>query len=210
MELNNIKCVIFDFDCTLYSNGDESREDEYFAKFFNENNIKYSSMEDVYKKYPSFHKMQATLAYARDMNFDDNLFFDYVDKNIFDVTSPNIQVINQELVYELAKYYDLYVLSDSNESYLDYYYKLFNIDKSVFKRSISNEYRREDMSKAPYMREILAFGKYKADEILMVGDSYEFDIIPANRVGIKSQMVNHVSDTEKLILDLIKLAKESN
>ena len=210
MELDKIKCVIFDFDCTLYSNGDWSKEDEYFAKFLEENNIYDISMEELYKKYPYFHKMQASLAYAREKGLDDSLFFDYVDKNIYDITESELEIINPQLLYNLANFYDLYLLSDSNESYLDYYFKLFNIDKSVFKECISNEYKREDMSKAPYMLKILSYGKYNSDEILMVGDSFEFDIIPARKVGIKSYLVGHVSETENLIKNLIDIAKKQN
>ena len=34
MNLKKIKCVIVDFDATLYSNGDWSREPEFFGKYF--------------------------------------------------------------------------------------------------------------------------------------------------------------------------------
>ena len=74
-----------------------------------------------------------------------------------------------------------------------------------FFRLISNDFSSYDLSKVPFMAEIVRNGGYMPQEVIMIGDSYNHDIVPAKKLGIQSVHVKDVSDTEFVIRNLLSV-----
>ena len=63
------------------------------------------------------------------------------------------------------------------------------------------------MTKTPYMKKIIDETGFAPNEILMVGDSYQNDIIPAKQLGMQTYLVNTVDETEYIFNKLASLKK---
>ena len=207
MNAKNIKCVIFDFDSTLYVNGNWADEDGYWQGYLDYAGITDITVDEICKKYSSPHKMRSLCKYTRELGIDDSIFFKYCDDFLYDMTNDNLRVIDNNLLEELKKYYQIFLLSDSTPGYLDYYMKEFGINKAVFTECISNNYDANDMSKYPLMIKVLNQMSCKPNEIIMVGDSAMFDIEPAKKAGFETFKVDSLEDTEKIIKILIESGK---
>lgn len=211
MNLKKIKCVILDFDNTMYSDGDWSHEDECFGGFLVEQNLLpelgdwRERLNFLYKKYPQYHLLQFMFAFLHDSGIDDSAFRKYNNENICEIRGENTIFINPQIIDELAKNYKVYIISDSSVPYLEFYLKHAKISKKNFQAILSNEYNDEGYTKIPMMKKVLQETGLKPGEIIMVGDSEKADITPAKLVGFQTYLVDHVSDTEKILQDLINL-----
>ena len=208
MDAKNLKCVIFDFDSTLYVNGNWDNEDDYWQGYLDYAKIKGVTVSEICEKYSSPHKMKSLCRYTREIGFDDAVFFEYSDKFLYDMTNENLRVVDNNLLEELKKYYKIFLISDSTPGYLRHYMKEFKININVFTECISNKYDANDMSKYPSMISVLNKTGLKPNEILMVGDSLLFDIEPAKKAGFETKKVDCLEDTESIIKDLIEIAKQ--
>ena len=125
MDAKNLKCVIFDFDSTLYVNGNWDNEDDYWQGYLDYAKIKGVTVSEICEKYSSSHKMKSLCRYTRDIGFDDAVFFEYSDKFLYDMTNENLRAVDNNLLEELKKYYKIFLISDSTPGYLRHYMKEF-------------------------------------------------------------------------------------
>lgn len=215
MNLKKIKCVVLDFDGTMYSDGDWSNEPILFGDYLVNKNLlpeyptRDEKLEYLKKRYPNYHIIQQMFAFFHDSGIDDSDFRRFNDENICEIRSEDIVFIKPELISGLAKSYMLYMISDSAIPYLEFYLEHAGIDKRNFKEILSNEYNDEGFTKIPMMKKVLSETGLKPEEIIMVGDSIKSDIVPAKLVGFQTCHVEHVSDTEKILRKLIR-AKNSS
>lgn len=211
MNLKKIKCVILDFDDTLYSNGDWSTEGEVFGGYLVKENLltEYPTIDEKlnYLKsiYPEYHTVQCIFAYLHDNGIDDSSFRKYNEENICEIRGKDIVFIEPKYISNLAKGFKVYLLSDSFRNYLDFYLNYAKIDKTKFQDIVSNQYNDEKLSKIPMMKKILEDTGLKANEIVMVGDSEKADIIPAKLLGFQTYHVKDVFDTQDFLQKLIDL-----
>ena len=209
MDLTKIKCVITDFDKTLYSEADLSRMDDHYMQFLFENNLLNKTEDAAFvlrNKYPGFHLLQCVFKLSRENGISDKVLRDWLNNHVYDIYSENMRIVNAEILNKLCKKLPVYVLSDSVEGHLYHYYNEFGYNKSWFAGNISNEYKTKSMSKTPYMKKIVKKHNLSNDEVLMVGDSLKSDIEAARKAGIQSFHVLSVDDTEKLFKELIALS----
>ena len=211
MELKKVKCVILDFDGTLYSNGDWSNEPKLFGEYLMNKNYlsEYGSADERMAKlgemYPNYHIIQQMFAYLHDNGIDDGDFRKFNNENICEIRSKDIVFLKPEIIDNLAKNYQLYMISDSAIPYLEFYLDHAEIDKSKFKKIMTNEYRDAGYTKIPMMKKVLAETGFKPDELIMIGDSEKSDIVPAKLLGLQTCHVKHVSETEKILNKLIRI-----
>ena len=211
MKLNKIKCVVLDFDGTLYSNGDWSNEPKLFGKYLVAKNYLPEcktgddKMTKLAELYPNYHIIQQVFAFLHDNGIDDSDFRKFNDENICEIRSKDIVFIKPEIISRLSKGYKVYMISDSAIPYLEFYLDAANIDKTKFEKILSNEYRDAGYTKIPMMKKILAETGYKPDELIMIGDSERSDIVPAKLLGLQTCHVKHVSETEKILNRLIRI-----
>lgn len=211
MNLKKIKCVILDFDSTLYSNGDWSAESTLFGGFLVQENLlpEYPTIEEKlnYLKslYPEYHIIQFIFAYLHDNGIDDSSFRKYNEENICEIRGKDTVFIEPKYISNLAKGFKVYLLSDSARKYLEFYLDYAHIDKTKFQEILSNQYDDEKYSKIPMMKKVLEQTGLKANEIVMVGDNKKTDIIPAKLLGFQTYHVKDVWDTQDFLQKLIDL-----
>lgn len=211
MNLKKIKCVAIDFDNTMYSYGNWQDEDVLYARFLEQQNYLpelktgKEKLDYIEKLYPNYHLIQRMYAYMHDNNIDDKDFRKFNDENISDIVKEDTVFINPEIIDKLAKNYKIYVISDSQVTYLEHYLKYAKIRLDNFEAIYSNEYNDEGYTKIPMMRKILKETGLKPNEVVMVGDSEKSDIVPAKLVGFQTYHVKDVYDTEEFLQKLIDL-----
>lgn len=201
-----IKCVILDFDGTMYSDGDWTDSDpECFA--FVKNNGLFDGTFDEFNRLsvfnPDWHFMQKVYHYCKLKNFPIDNFNKFLDDDIYDFMTEKTRWVNADVIAKLSKCCKVYILSDSSNKYICHYLDLFGIDKSCFSGIVSNDFLSDDMSKAPFMQKISDSLHLENDEVLMIGDSYCHDIVPAKNLGMNACWVQDVSQTEQVLKDLI-------
>ena len=209
MNLKKIKCVIVDFDETLYSYGDSSTEEyEYYLV---EKNLlpeildKYEKGKYLKKIYPNYHSIKAIFAYLHDNNMDDSEFRDFYNRVVWDVRTEKTVFIDPNVIKELSKYYPVYIVSDSSKKYLEFYLGEAKINKSWFAGIYSNTYDDETYSKIPVMKRVMNETGLKPNEIIMIGDSENSDIKPAKLLGFQTKHIKNVFETTEILQELTNL-----
>lgn len=206
--LQNIKCIIVDFDCTLYNDADLSQMNQFYAEFLFEHNLIEKSddvLSTLKTQYPNFHMVQCIFYLARQNGIDDEYIKQWLDNNIYNIMSENIKIVDKDLIEKLCKKYPIYILSDSGQEYLKHYIKEFEYNYNWFAGVISNDYKSEDMGKSDLIKQIQKSHKLNNDEIIMIGDSQISDIMAADKAGILSCLVKSVDDTENIFSQLLKI-----
>ena len=209
MNLKKVKCVIVDFDETLYSHGDSSVEE--YEDYLVEKNLlpeipdKYEKGKYLKQIYPNYHSIKAIFAYLHDNNLDDSEFRAFYNRVVWDVRTKDTVFINPEIIKELSKYYPVYIVSDSAKVYLEFYLGEAKIDKSWFSGIYSNTYDDETYSKIPVMKRVMTETGLKSSEIIMIGDSENSDIKPAKLLGFQTKHIKDVSETTEILQELVNL-----
>ena len=211
MNLKKIKCVIVDFDATLYTDGDWSREPEFFGKYLEDRNILpeisgwEAKLDYLQKQYPLFHIIKFIFAYLHDNNIDDSDFRKFNNEHICEIRGKDIVFIKPKIIAEIAKHYPLYIVSDSSVPYIEKYLKFAKIDKKHFSGIYDNEYNDETYSKISIMKKVLNEAGVSPNEVVMIGDSKMSDIQPGKLLGFQTKLVKTVYDTEEILQDLVNL-----
>ena len=209
MNLKKIKCVIVDFDETLYSYGDSSTEE--YEDYLVEKNLlpeildKYEKGKYLKKIYPNYHSIKAIFAYLHDNNMDDSEFRDFYNRVVWDVRTEKTVFIDPNVIKELSKYYPVYIVSDSSKKYLEFYLGEAKINKSWFAGIYSNTYDDETYSKIPVMKRVMNETGLKPNEIIMIGDSENSDIKPAKLLGFQTKHIKNVFETTEILQELTNL-----
>ena len=211
MNLKKIKCVIVDFDATLYSNGDWSREPEFFGKYLVDRNILpeipgwEEKLDFLLEKYPTFHIIKSIFAYLHDNGIDDLDFRKFNNEHICEIRGKDTVFIKPKIIAEIAKHYPIYIVSDSSVPYIEKYLKFAKIDKKLFSGIYENEYNDETYSKISIMKRVLNESGVKPNEVVMIGDSEMSDIQPGKLLGFQTKLVKSVYDTEEILQNLVNL-----
>lgn len=211
LNLQNIKAIIFDFDDTLYSNGDWSRYYDECLKYFEDYGYTddgWKFYEMLKKKYPDIPNLGYKVCrYFKEIGGDVNFLYDRLNEHIYDITNPNLKFMDYSLLEKLSKKYSIYLISNSPENYIKHYAKLFGVDLNCFKMVLFNKHEGEDYSKGFYMEKCMKDAKTLPSETLMVGDDPYTDMLPAKNLKLNTFLVDDVSETEKLIKLLLKLKR---
>lgn len=186
-ELKNIKSIIFDFDGTLhntikvyypaFSEGVKILKDNGYAKDFEltEYNVKRFLGER-----PNF--AYELLAPGADHDFKKKvmtLVGQKMDENIKNRVG-NLYDGTEEVLEKLSKSYDLYILSNCRESYLDQALDIYGI-KKYFKKY----YAAETFDFIPKDKIIKQERKNIREEIIFVGDRHH-DMEAARKNNLRS------------------------
>ena len=118
MKLNKIKCVVLDFDNTMYSYGEWANEDILTERFLHEQNLLpgiENKVEYLSKLYPQYHIIQFVFAYLHDNNIDDSAFRKFNNENISEIRKPETVFIKPEIIKEISKKYKLFINEEEFE-----------------------------------------------------------------------------------------------
>lgn len=202
----NLKVIIFDFDDTVYNGADWSSWGEYVEEFlkgvFNNN---LNKVEEFVKNYNITNKTNGqTIAKATIETMGSaKAFVKFLDKKLYPIYSDSLRWIENQYFETLSKKYSLYIVSNSSTVHTKHYLKYFKINKSYFKKIYRNSFLKEDITKAVVYKEIIKREKVNAEEILIIGDNYNNDIVPALGLGINGIHSTTLEQTKQVLEDLI-------
>lgn len=205
---NKIKVVVFDFDGTLYSGKIIGDVRDYFyngivsilstilsAKELKniDNAIKQNSESD-------------RLAIRFLKHFGKNQFdwFNYKDSHDFSYFDfSKCVTINDDVLKEFAKNHKLYVVSNSTKKSIYTKCKLMNINPNYFEDILVNKFEGDNDSKEILYKEILEKEKISPNKMLVIGDDYEVDILPALEIGAYAVLIKNSQFKYKKIMTQI-------
>lgn len=204
--VENIKVVIFDFDDTLYRGGTWTRWGDYVINFYN------IAVKDP-EKCQAFRERYgldgwsngATIAKAMIDEFGSaRKFSKYGSKFIFQHIVENMIHVSDEEISKISKEYKLYIVSNNTKKYIKHYLGEFEISRKHFKGIYENKFLPKDPTKSHIYHEIMKKTKTKPQEILVVGDNYDNDVLPALNLGMNGAHVTTLDETREVIGFLTK------
>ena len=184
-----IKVVIFDFDDTLYSDTNPLpwknfciKTVEYFLK-----KLKVEDSENILNivknsgfSYRQLIKFIVSLG-AKEKDVKDYMKSHNIEGNAFE----NCKKVSNTTLRDFQQYFVMYIVSSSLETSVQDNMELLKIDSSFFKDIISN---KEDSKKKEYENIIKREG-ILPNELLVIGNSYSSDILPALEIGANGKVV---------------------
>lgn len=186
-----IKVVIFDFDDTLYSDTNPLpwknfciKTVEYFLK-----KLKVEDSENILNivKNSGFSDRQlikfiVSLG-AKEKDVKDYMKSHNIEGNAFE----NCKKVSNTTLRDFQQYFVMYIVSNSLETSVQDNMELLKIDSSFFKDIISN---KENSKKKEYENIIKREG-ILPNELLVIGNSYSSDILPALEIGANGKVVTN-------------------
>lgn len=190
--MKKTKVVVFDFDNTLYMGIDWTKEwadfcknglrfvfrdwdDSLFEKMIQKENLINYTSDGIIKVIKKYQK-----------NVEDWITYRTVNDCKLDLS--NIITISESELQKFAKNYTLYIVSNSTQKDIHDMAFKFDIDLSVFKEIIINDYK-SGAGKKTFYEEIIKKEKIKPSELFVIGDSEKNDIIPALELGARGKVV---------------------
>lgn len=184
-----IKVVIFDFDDTLYSDTNPLpwknfciKTVEYFLK-----KLKVEDSENILNivKNSGFSDRQlikfiVSLG-AKEKDVKDYMKSHNIEGNAFE----NCKKVSNTTLRDFQQYFVMYIVSNSLETSVRANMAFLRIEPSFFKDIISN---KEDSKKKEYENIIKREG-ILPNELLVIGNSYSSDILPALEIGANGKVV---------------------
>ena len=190
--MQKTKVVVFDFDNTLYMGIDWTKEWEDFCKnglryvFRDWNDSKFEKMildENLYN-YTSDGIVKVIKKYQK--NVED--WISYRTVNDCDLDLSNIITISEDELKKFAEKYTLYIVSNSTQKDIREMAFKFDIDLSLFKDVIINDYK-SGAGKKTFYEEIIKRENIKPQELFVIGDNEQNDIVPALEIGARGKVV---------------------
>ena len=207
-----IKLIIFDFDNTLVNTRDAT----------------IKALKYIYKKTKpkiSFKKfLEICDNFERNYNFKRKEWFYYFTKNwkkakelekiYWKVVMKNTKVFEgvRETLKKLKRKYKivLLTLTDGKKGIKMKRIKRLKLDKYFDKIYIGMENVEEYKPKISAFKRVLKDFKVKSKEVVMVGDSYERDILPAKKLKIFTISFRKRNNADKIIRNFNSLIKIIN
>ena len=185
-----IKVVIFDFDDTLYSDTNPLpwknfciKTVEYFLK-----KLKVEDSENIL----NIVKTKKNFSDRRLIKFIESFGANEVDvKNYIAThevegdTFTGCKIVSNTKLEKFKRNFTLYIVSKSLETSVRASMAFLKIEPSFFKDIISN---KEDSKKGEYENIIKREG-ILPNELLVIGNSYSSDILPALEIGANGKVV---------------------
>lgn len=196
-----IKCIIFDFDGTLY-NGETFESWNKYVKNAIATIFTDSKERDAFiLKYPEVRGNIASSKFAEYLTNELGSAEGYVKfecDHIYPLELEKITHLENDYLYELSQKYLLAIVSNSAVPYLRFYLQQFGIKENIFKVLYQNNFD-SPLGKGKYYKEIMENFNLKPDEILVLGDNFEYDVKPANELGMRGYHVKTLEELKNII-----------
>ena len=186
-----IKIIIFDFDDTLYSDTNPIYWKKYCIntiKYFLLDRSDFSSILEKIKDKGFSDKQLIRFLVGYDI--DEKKILEYFENNSQDIaTFDNCNVVKDSVLKKLQENFNLYIVSNSLLTSVLKNMNHLKINKKYFNDIISNDNETKELA----YKKILCKENVKPEEILVVGNSYEHDIIPAEKLGMNGRIVKNAN-----------------
>lgn len=181
-----IKAIAFDFDDTLYEgviwDGWFEYCKEAVRKFLgNLNDVKLNKILKKYKK--SQLNSHDVVEILSGEGIDLERWNEHQRDSPFERDYSKARAIEDKKLREFADNYAIYCVTNNVPSDFARTAKIFKIDVSLFKKVLFNNCTDNDCSKYTRYGEILKIEKIQPHELMVVGNDFNTDIIPAQKLG---------------------------
>lgn len=194
-----VKVIIFDFDGTLYC-GEDFKNAPNYHKNAVESILSEEKLKIFTDKYPKYYNMSSyKLAEALQKEFQ--MAKDYVKYergHLFPLNIDNITPINWDFLYELSQKIPLVIVSNSSFEHQHFYLNHFGLDLKIFSDFYENTFDTPN-GKGDYYIDVMQKYNCKSDEVLVIGDSYEPDLLPAINLGMRAYHIKNIDDVKEVI-----------
>lgn len=182
-----IKIVIFDFDDTLYSDKNPKPWRDYCLnaiEFFLQKRSDYQQiMDEVLTR--SFSDNQL-IAFLKNYDVGEEIINDYFKTHqVEDGTFDNCTIVSDESLASFANHFKLFIVSNSKKESVVKNMSILNINPRYFIDIISNT----ETSKTHAYQDIIKKHNISPEELLVIGNSYNSDILPALEIGANGRVV---------------------
>lgn len=190
---NQIKCFIFDFDDTLYYGEKNYYWHKLLYKWFDEHFKDISSKDKkiILKNYGCIKRGKVKITdekLSRILNDIEGTCRPYINfRNRQLVIFPEDKkgfAVKKSVLNKCGKQGKMYIVSNSRRKYVNTFSKLYNIDLGQFDGILVNEFEREKESKKYLYEKIMRQNNLAPNEIIVVGDNYKEDLLPAKQLGM--------------------------
>lgn len=194
---NKVKCVVFDFDDTIYYGVDWTFWYKMAYAWFNEHFSSKTPLErqlllkkyGVHKNLKNFSDEKLCSILLGEEGSADK-WLDYRDKMELADEEKKAKCVSMSEIKKFAKLGKLYILSNSREKNIKKFAEYHNLDLSIFEKIVTNQFAKET-SKEGYLKEIMEDNNLKPENILMIGNSYRSDILPAKKLKMNYYKVKN-------------------
>lgn len=197
--MSKIKVIIFDFDGTLYCGEDFKKAPDYHKNAI-ETILDKEKLKVFESNYPNYFNMSSyKIAEALQKEFGmASAYVEYERTHLFPLDLDNIRPLNWDFLYELSQKIPLVIVSNSTLEHQRFYLNHFGIDVNIFSDFYKNTFDTPN-GKGDYYLEIMKKYNCKCDEVLVIGDSFEPDLLPALNLGMNAYHVKTIEQVKDII-----------
>lgn len=181
-----IKVVIFDFDDTIYIGETWERWYDYIKDafmFFLNDKKRYYEIEEKYNITKKTGSKEMVLIAQKEGIGADNMV-EYISNHHYKHIDK-LKTLSNEFFKKLSQHCSVYIVSMSVNNYILNNLKEFEIDKINFKGIFTMDLVDENKTKGEIYEIIKAKENVNPDEMLVIGDNYKNDILPAEERDMK-------------------------
>lgn len=210
-----IKVVVFDYDLTLYNTTPEYHNiwDNYTNKmlhtiFGQVSQVEFQNLIEAFDLKPP-HTVEKVARVCLYHFGTAEPLLKYLFANPYDQDYKNMHYANASLLREFANKATLYIVSNAPANNIERQLKeIARIDTKLFKGIFTNEHKASCPDKSYLLKEILKMEGILPRELLMVGDSYTSDILPAKKIGVATYQISQQNTLEKLLARINQQQRE--
>ena len=208
---DKIKVFIFDYDETLYYNVDWTfflnRNYQFLINHLKTLNLNDNQIENLLRKHDCFNQpgKLSVAPILTEVEGSCKAWVEFNEKQPPDFARlhNSIAVPNSELA-KFAKNGKCYIVSNSRKHDIIATMKYLGIDRSLFQKIYSNDFSNiADTSKSKYFKGIMNLNNASPDQVLVIGDSFTQDILPAQKLGMKTYQCQNGFTYEDVMKDLM-------
>lgn len=192
-----IKVIVFDFDGTLYNgwvwDGWSDYIENFLNKFFKSEKEKNEFLKNFVQGYEYLDERAICEGLIQKFGTSKPML-DYLENEFYPYKANNLKFISQDFLKNLAKTHHLYIVSNTPDKSVKIHLKNNGIDPSIFESVIYNACDKLGASKDLKFGEIMKKENVLPGEVLVVGDSYELDILPAKKLNMQTLLVRTLDD----------------
>ncbi len=188
---NKVKCVIFDFDDTLYYGINwhfwYRTVGQWFDNHFS--NMSFDEKKALLKKYGVRYKKkdfcmadEVLCHILIDLEGSSDPWLDYRDGMEMDPAEKKGRAVPKREIQKFAKLGKLYIVSNSRLTNIQKTAAFYKIDLTIFEHIYNNEIKTKDTSKEGLFLKIMEENGLKPENVLVIGDSKNHDIKPAKKL----------------------------
>lgn len=191
---NKIKCFIFDFDDTLYydvswKNWNKERNEWVRNHFGNYSDKEFADLlQDIIGKkhiesgqdiIKLFIKTEGSSKSFNDWRYSVSGVMSEEKKKGKSVPKSEIKKFRKQCNRLNGK---MFIVSNSTLLDIKTFMEYYKMDRTLFDGIFVNTYPAEDITKEHIYKEIVDKNKFKPDEVMVIGNSYKADILPAKKL----------------------------